>query len=226
MKAHISHLFIAVFQTSLLLMTDNAQLAARLDELTAFVEKQSKIIARTGQQLIELQVRDVKTKFHSLDNAPQIDTSDFITNEDVIQLVAELQGQLDSLEERTIRRNINALVGSDGVLAPLSNKDGEYTELFPATVAELKALNKFEVVQLAEFFELVAVEDDNKELQSFLASENADESQKHLDSATAAPRAENLEDRVAAFSEEQLDAVFDLVARYIGARARRGKNAW
>lgn len=207
-------------------MTDNALLAARLDELTAFVEKQSKIIASTGQRLIELLVKDVKDKFHSTDRTPQIDTSDFITNEDVIQLVGELQGQLDSLEERTIRRNINSLLEGDGVLAPLSNKDGEYTDLFPATVAELKALNKFEVVQLAEFFELVAVEDDNKELQSFLASENADESQKHLESATAAPPAQNLEDRVAAYSEEQIDAVFDLVARYIGARARRGKGAW
>lgn len=150
-----------------------ADLQKQIDDLRAIVDKQGKLLATTGQQMLALQVNDVKTRMKLIDDvlalirgaapaagAPssELDLSDYVTNEDLIQMVGELQGQLDGIEDRAIRRLANS--HSDTIL-PLSNREGdEPTEEllgfpFPATVAEFAALPKIDVIQLAIFYEII-----------------------------------------------------------------------
>lgn len=206
------------------------ELNEKFQELTAFVEKQSKLIGQTGKQLIEFQINDVKNKMSKSDGqsqGPPVDTSDFVTNEDIIQLVGELQSQLDFLEERSIRRTFNVQLVNDGdILAPITNKDGELPEdLFPETLKAFKNLDKFQLVQLSEFYELIIPSQQQEDLEKFLQSEqiSSQDAEKLLHGKTDTG---SLEDRVKALSPEQLDEVFDELARYIGVKYRKGKGSW
>lgn len=213
------------------------QLHDQVQSLSKVVEMQSQLIAKTGKQLMDIQVKDVKSKMNadtekSSSKAVNVDMDDYATNEDIIQLVGELQGQLDMLEDRNIRRTINSHLSSDdksGLIAPIANKDGDEPpeDVFPVNIGELLNLSKYEIVQLCEFYELVIPMDQQEHLKDFLENNNdmVDmEGAKRLlevgaDNAT-------LKERVDAYSEKQIDELFDLLTRFIGVRARRGKTAW
>lgn len=213
------------------------QLHDQVQSLSKVVEMQSQLIAKTGKQLMDIQVTNVKSKMNadteqSNAKASNVDMDDYATNEDIIQLVGELQGQLDLLEERNIRRTINSHLSptaKDGVIAPIANKDGDEPpqDIFPATVGDFLALEKYDIVQLCEFYELVIPIDQQEHLKEFLESnsEMVDiEGAKKLlevgaDNAT-------LKERVDVYSEKQIDDLFDSLARFIGVRVRKNKSVW
>ena len=213
------------------------QLHDQVQSLSKVVEMQSQLIAKTGKQLMDIQVKDVKSKMNadtekSSSKAANVDMDDYATNEDIIQLVGELQGQLDMLEDRNIRRTINSHLSKEdksGLIAPIANKDGDEPsdEIFPKNIGELLELSKYDIVQLCEFYELVIPTDQQEYLKGFLEENNETvdvEGAKRLlevgaDNAT-------LKERVDAYSEKQIDELFDLFTRFIGVRVRRGESAW
>lgn len=213
------------------------QLHDKVQSLSKVVEMQSQLIAKTGKQLMDIQVKDVKNKMNvdtekSSSKTGNVDMDDYATNEDIIQLVGELQGQLDMLEDRNIRRTINSHLSSDdksGLIAPIANKDGDEPaeDVFPVNIGGLLKLSKYEIVQLCEFYELVIPMDQQEHLRDFLESNNEMvdmEGAKRLlevgaDNAT-------LKERVDAYSEKQIDELFNLLTRFIGVRTRRGESAW
>ncbi len=92
------------------------QLSLEVNRLREVVNKQTTLLGSTGQKVMELSIRSQRNDIASLnlgDNnngspakslrnpAPSyqqpIDTSDFMTSEDIVQLVGELQGQLDQM---------------------------------------------------------------------------------------------------------------------------------
>ncbi|KAG7195203.1 uncharacterized protein KQ657_003729 [Scheffersomyces spartinae] len=172
------------------------QLNEQVQALTHLCQKQSKIIASTGQQLLELQ----KQRLKEIDTTPdlsKIDFDDFVTNDDLVGLVAELQGQLEQLDERLIRRTFNS--SSKTIIAPLINQDGELPEklLFPATISELESIEKFALVLLAEFYDLTLIDE-------------------------TIP----FDKRVEAVTDEKEIDLFNLLAQYLGLGVRRGSPEW
>lgn len=172
------------------------QLNEQVQALTQLCQKQSKIIASTGAQLLQLQKQRIKDE----DNQPdlsKIDFDDFVTNEDLVGLVAELQVQLEQLDERLVRRTFNSR--SETIIAPLINQDGDLPGklLFPATVSDMKSIKKFELVLLAEFYDLMVIDE-------------------------SLP----FDKRVEAVSEEKEADLFNLLAQYLGLTLRRGSPEW
>ncbi|RLV90718.1 Uncharacterized protein MRP8 [Spathaspora sp. JA1] len=135
------------------------QLNEKVSDLALLIERQSKLIAETGEQLLQLQVKDVKTRMSALDAQPQqnIDLTDYINNDDIVQLVTELQTQLDNLEDRTIRRCHNSsIIESKELLAPLTNRDGDLPDFeLPNTLQEFQNLEKIDIIRLAVFYEII-----------------------------------------------------------------------
>lgn len=189
----------------------------RINGLTKLVEKQSALISKTGQQLIELQVKNVKTGINNMDKPSSnnsnsnIDLSDYVTNEDIVQLVGELQAQLDSLEDRSINRAMNSgCKQDDDKIASITNKDGEtIDELFPKTVKQFKDLSKEALIQLAEFYELIVP--DSANVEEFLNDNN---------SKTIEQAHNNFKSTVGAhmdkFSPEEIEEIKKQFARFIG----------
>lgn len=141
----------------------------QINDLRAQVVKQRDIIAKTAQQLLSLQVKDTKKQMDSIPDpfsglsgktrtTPAIDTSDFATNEDLVQLVGELQGQLNLLEQKSILRTVNSHQHKDSdVLLALPNLDGDMpaSEVFPHSVTEFANLGDDQIVQLCKFYQLL-----------------------------------------------------------------------
>lgn len=212
------------------------QLNDKVSELSIIVEKQSKIIGSTGQQLLDLQIKNVKSGMNDIDlkstSQPAIDTSDFITNEDIIQLVGELQGQLDFLEERGIRRNFNSRLSEttpSKIIAPISNKDGEFPneEIWPTRVEDLLKIDKFDLVLLCEFYELVIPVSQQEDLKDFLKNDDIDPNQVEKLLASASNVGEQgLKERVDSYDDGQIDDLFDQLTRYLGIPIRRNKYTW
>lgn len=146
-----------------------------------------------------------------------IDTNDQpLTSEDIVELVTELQGQLDLLDERSIRRTANAFVNdSTDVIAPLPGRDGELPQSdedtpFPQTLGDFKSLDENQVEYWLRWYELLPP--DEKELSSILARAGTT-----LDKmGMKTPQPVNIES----------DAHFDCLARFLGLRIRRVKGAW
>lgn len=189
-------------------MSEVQDLSKRVDALTAYVEKQAKMIGKTGEQLVAMQVKNVKELMAG--GGSKIDMEDYITNDDIVQLVGELQGQLDALEERTTRRMFNchlSVENDDGLIAPITNQDGETPlELLPKTVGEFKSLDKKSIVQLCHFYEVI------KEVlpENFQpGNENNGETEEAF-----WKRMENL-------SAKEVDEYHDELARYLGLRVRK-----
>lgn len=203
-------------------------LAAKVAELTALVNKQSQALAQTGKQVLELQMKDIKTKMATTDSKPdKIDTEDFVTNEDIVQLVGELQGQLDHMEDRNIKRVCNSAVTADSepstALAPLSTRDGEPAPpFFPATVGDLLRLQPVELVQLCDYYELIEPNEPSEDLSELLKGESLllQDAQKLF-----APQKQDIlaHERVQHLSAEEVHELFDEFARFIGVRIRRGR---
>ncbi|CAN3376990.1 hypothetical protein DIURU_001995 [Diutina rugosa] len=209
----------------------------RIDQLEKLVEKQGALLAKTGQQLVQLQVSDVKARMKSIDDVqrqlnPQdkskgvddLDLTDYVTNEDLIQMVGELQGQLDGIEDRSIRRVYNST--TKGSIAPLSNRDGEQpTEdllgfKFPATVAEFEKLPKIDIIQLALFYEVLVPDTRLESLAQAAKSDDPEAVKKALEEKTSASALSKIHDSI---SDADLKAAFDDVARYLGLPVRKGE---
>ncbi|ODV77005.1 uncharacterized protein CANTADRAFT_8173 [Suhomyces tanzawaensis NRRL Y-17324] len=204
----------------------NEELLAKIEALSAVVEKQSKLIAQTGKQLIENQIKDVKLKMLA-ESGPKVDLDDYVTNDDIVQLVGELQAQLDALEERSIRRlfNVQLKQGDERPVAPLTNKDGEepVAEIkFPATYDEFASLGKRSVVELATFYEIILP--NQPEIDALVASEGVDvqQAQAALLAEVAFPLDQAVVD---SFSEGQIVEVHEELARYLGLTWRK-TNTW
>lgn len=195
------------------------QLNEKVDSLTKVVEKQSALISKTGQQLIEIQVKNVKNKMSQMDTK-QPDLSDYVLNEDIVQLVGELQSQLDSLEDRTIARIFNSKLGAkEGKIAPLSNKDGELPtfDFYPQNIDDFTKLKAEEILSLCEFYELIVPNDES--LQQFLNDEKLqtlEEASNLIDNKT---KPEDL-------SDDEIKDLHDELARYLGLVYRNNKDAW
>ncbi|GME80795.1 unnamed protein product [Ambrosiozyma monospora] len=144
-------------------MSTVEELQKEVTQLKELVKKQSTLLAKTGEQLLEIQVRQTSTELKALDPhklkgsskikddtttshplsagsiGSDIDTSEFATNQDLVQLVGELQGQLIILEQRSIDRTANSfLTSSEDEITPLTNADGDPPNqfLFPKTLKE------------------------------------------------------------------------------------------
>lgn len=195
------------------------QLNDKITNLTGIVEKQSALIGKTGQQLVEMQIKGVKKGISDMDNKSQpakaddIDLSDYVTNDDIVQLVGELQGQLDGLEDRVTNRILNSKLVSDkedGKICPLTNKDGELppSDIFPKTVKEFKLLSKENISSLAEFYELVVVNESG--LTKVLEESNV----KSVEEANALLEKENK--NRSSYTEEDIKVLYQDLSRYLG----------
>lgn len=214
------------------------QLQQQIQSLSSIVEKQSQLIGKTGQQLMEIQLKDVKSKMHADDKkgstgpGANVDMDDYATNEDIVQLVEELQGQLDLLEDRNIKRTFNSHLSRDNkaaVISPVFNRDGDEPpqDSYPKTISDFLNLTKFDIVHLCEFYELVIPADQQAQLNEFLEknSEVVDMEDTKKLLATGVDNT-NLEERVKAYSEQQIDELADELARFIGLRIRRNEANW
>lgn len=202
------------------------ELQDKIADLSLVVKKQSELLAKTGQQVLSLQVDKTKQSFNStapsasskLRNLPPtIDTSDFATNEDIIQLAGELQGQLELIEERSIRRLINSKKEPKEILAPLPNSDGEEPPLehFPKNIDDFINISKKSLLILAKFYDLLqpTTEEiskyeqfvENNEIQPVTDVTDIDESQ---------------------YSEVETNDCFDQLARFLGLTVRRNTDVW
>lgn len=195
---------------------------AKINELSELVQKQSLLIAASGKQLMELQVKDVKSRMAAMDTKPaNIDTDDFVTNDDIVQLVTELQGQLDFLEDRTIKRIFNSHVlplDPAAPLAPLGNRDGDAApSVFPKTMGDFDKITGSELVELCEFYDLIVTEASDEMKQLVESDTLTPEDAAKLFGASSQEPQDALQ-----FTKEQIDELFDELARYIGVRARRG----
>ncbi|CDK30052.1 unnamed protein product [Kuraishia capsulata CBS 1993] len=207
------------------------KLAEQVTNLAGLVSRQGKVLSKTGEQVLEMQIKGTKAEVDAIEVPtlrgerskqvqPTVDTTDFVTNEDIVQLVGELQGQLDILEQRTIRRTVNSgLVAQDAIVAPQLNMDGLEPSpgTFPKTLGGFNALTDADLVDLCTFYDLLPPnEEQEQRMNEFMSGE---------------AETPNLEDlRIGAkpedYDQKELDSLFDELARYIGVRSRRTEGAW
>ncbi|ODQ80905.1 hypothetical protein BABINDRAFT_59306 [Babjeviella inositovora NRRL Y-12698] len=209
-------------------------LATKVAFLESLVKRQSELLSQTGQQVLALTVKQTKGQIEDLQPpaipgvvVPNIDTSDFVVNDDIVQLVSELQGQLDNLETRSIRRGVNILKSDDdAVLAPMLNNDGVEPpkELWPATLGVFKTFDKNHILELSAFYDLLPpLKAEQDRMQAFMEGDLSGLSEQELanglENLNVEPSAED-------YNEEEVDTFFDDLARYIGVTARRTPAAW
>ncbi|KAH3673401.1 hypothetical protein WICPIJ_009789 [Wickerhamomyces pijperi] len=215
-------------------MSDIKNLETRIAQLEELVTRQSNIITKTGEQLLSLQVAQTSAKLaafnpNSLTGGEVKKTSkfqptagpedeDYATNEDLVQLVGELQGQFDLLEERSIRRLINSTKTSGSNLAPLSNPNGEEPplDLYPKDIEALKNIDDLSLIKLAKFYELLPpTQEERAKFEEYLEGKT-----------TENPEFQEHEVKVEDYSKEDLIEAFDNLARFLGVSLRRGEDAW
>lgn len=208
------------------------QLEEKVNSLSLLVERQAKLLAETGQQLVSLQVKDVKLRMSDLDakkatGITHEDLEDFVTNEDIVQLVGELQGQLDAIEDRNIRRVFNSQLSEDGVISPVGNKNGELPEgvEFPKTLKDFTNIDNKSLIQLGVFYEYIVANEQIKDLSEFTQDESNDieKTKEVLLNQSGSAHIENVDIEL---SEEDSNALFDDVSRYLGLKVRRNKDQW
>lgn len=209
------------------------KLKSQVEDLQELVKKQNLLISKTGQSVLELQVAKQRADVEDLDSKfvaaksgkSHIDTTDLATNDDLVQLVGELQGQLDSMEERSIRRLVNSTkTEKKEYLAPLPNADGEIPTVsdgfFPRSLEDFETLSNVNLFKLAKFYELLPPSlKEQEKFEDFLEGkvENF-----HINDATD----EEIEAELKNYSEDQLTDIFNDVARYLGVRTRKGTDIW
>ncbi|KAI0463430.1 hypothetical protein LJB42_003457 [Komagataella kurtzmanii] len=197
-------------------MSELQQLKDQLKTLQEDVSKQKKVLQKTTQQLLEYQVEDTRRKLQELPTPnAEIDLSDYTTNDDIIQLVGELQGQLDIVEERAIRRTANSTItlDSERKLAPLRNNDGEELLDFPTTLKQFSEIDDDLLIELLRFYDLLP-----------LTSAEKNQYQEFIDGSVDVPTLQ-VDVSSSDFSKKELDELFDTLARYIGVTFRRG-DSW
>lgn len=212
------------------------ELNEKVNNLSLLVERQAKMIAETGQQLVSLQVKDVKTRMadldmntkHSNSGVSHEDLQDYVTHEDIVELVGELQGQLDSIEERNIRRVFNSqLSQQDGIIAPLTNKNGELpTDInFPKTLQDFINIDPKVLLQLGIFYEYVFAKDQIENFNNF-ANDDSNDVEKTKQALLDQSSSAHVNDSDISLTEEELNLLFDDVSRYLGLKVRKDPNAW
>ncbi|KAM3160696.1 MRP8-like protein [Lachancea thermotolerans] len=213
-----------------------AKLKSQVEELQQLVKKQNLLISKTGQSVLELQLAKQKTDVEEFDSkfagaksgkhaASHGDNTDYATNEDLVQLVGELQGQLDSIEERSIRRLVNSTKSEKkDYLAPLPNADGEIPSatdsIFPESLEDFENITNVKLFKLAKYYELLPPS--LKEQEKFEDYLEGKLDNFHINDMTD----EDVEKELKNFSEDQLVEAFNDVARYLGVKSRRGTDIW
>lgn len=135
-------------------------LQEQVDQLTKLVEKQNKIILSTGEKLMQMQVEQQKTKHRALESSRNTSVEeeyDYVTNEDIVQLVGELQGQLLALDYKSFARVANSNKGENEPLEIVPNHDGEFPseKIYPLNKIEFKTFSDTKVFVLAKYYELI-----------------------------------------------------------------------
>ncbi|AQZ12979.1 MRP8 (YKL142W) [Zygosaccharomyces parabailii] len=203
-------------------------------DLQRLVKKQSLIISKTGQNVLEMQISKQRSDVGSIGpkapeskhNVAQMEASEVATNEDLVQLVGELQGQLDTIEERNVRRLVNATkTQPDDILAPLPNADSEIPEsgekgVFAVTLREFEELSDVALFKLAKFYELLPPSlKEQEKFEDFMEGKVEDF---HISEMPD----EEVQRELKNYSSGQLDDIFNDLARYLGLRSRRGTATW
>ncbi|CAN6650233.1 hypothetical protein TRVA0_024S01068 [Trichomonascus vanleenenianus] len=220
-------------------------LKQQVDNLADLVKKNAQAIVDTGSHVLGLQVDRERKSLGSLrisgstppsrikdDESDDEDNGRIghgedgaLTNDDVVDLVTELQDQLDILDQRSVRRTANAFVSAESdAIAPLPGRDGvvpgegDEEEKFPTTLKDFKALGNDSVQFWLRYYELLPP--DEAELQDILkrAGTNYEELGLDKDKQGAAAAAQP--------TEEEIDASYDTLARFLGLRDRRTLGAW
>ena len=142
-------------------------LQSQIDQLTKLVEKQNKIILSTGEKLMQLQLQQQKDKHKELESgqiSKSSDDNEYVTNEDIVQLVGELQGQLLTLDYKSFSRVANSSKGYNEPLEIVPNHDGEYPNesIYPTSKLDFKNFDALKVYILAQFYELIPPVDDEE----------------------------------------------------------------
>lgn len=206
-------------------------LKQQVAELQELVKRQTLIISKTGQNVLELQVSKQRSDVDSFgkpsgkSNIAQLETADYATNEDLVQLVGELQGQLETIEERSIRRLVNSgKTDAKDLLAPLPNADAEIpvvdTGLFPRSLGEFEHISDVALFKLAKFYELLPPSlKEQEQFENFLEGKVEEFHISEL-------KDEEVKKELEKYSSDQLEDVFNDVARYLGLRVRRGTATW
>lgn len=213
-------------------MTDNknvkpTSLQEQIDQLGHQVAKQRKILASTAQQLLSLQLKQNREKLASIPNpesiaasaehkAPgsseSIDTSEFATNQDLVQLVGELQGQLTMLDERSKNRVANSLLEEDGEkILPIPNVDGKHApeNIYPATIADYKKLSPDQLIQICSFYELLPeTAEEDARMKAFMAGK--------IKSPNVPP--EEFKLKASDYSKKIIDGLYESFRIFIGLR--------
>lgn len=206
-------------------------LKQQVSELQELVKRQSLIISKTGQNVLELQVARQKSDVDSFGKGPvaksvgQLESADYATNEDLVQLVGELQGQLETIEERSIRRLVNSTKSEPkDLLSPLPNADAEIPVVgegfFPRSLQEFEKITNTVLYKLAKFYELLPPS--LKEQEQFEDYLEGKVEEFHISEI----KDEEVEKELKKYSSDQLDDIFNDVARYLGLKTRRGTSTW
>jgi hypothetical protein len=220
-------------------------LRAEIVKLAEQVKKNSAAIANTGRHVLSLQIEkeraslqhlDLKTEHDesSEDEAGQVKSGDIMNAEDIVQLVTELQGQLDILDEKSVRRNANAFALDDNHhIAPLPGRDGNVPlttkeslsdeaendnipKGFPNTLGEFKKQSESQVQKWLLWYELLPP--DEAELQDILNAAGTSLGQLGIEKSA--------EVKALSSSQQELNANYDTLARFLGLRTRRSKGVW
>ncbi|GMM56796.1 Mrp8 protein [Maudiozyma humilis] len=209
-------------------MTELQSLKKRLDALEILVRKQNVLIGKTGQGMLAMQLDKQKSDLSHMPGSvadPAAGSAHAATDEDLVQLVAELQGELNNIEERSIRRMANAGKSSaKEAIAPMLNADGDVPlqtdEWFPKTVGDFESIPTNNLFRLAKFYERMPLSGKEQEkYEQYL--DGKIESMKVTDSTD-----EDIAAEMKNYSPDQIDDIFNDVARYLGLPARRGVHEW
>lgn len=204
-----------------------SQLQQQVSQLTSLVEKQNKLILSTGERLMALEVKQQKKNISKLNGSSKTnddsssdedDDDDYARNEDLIQLVGELQGQLLNLDYKSVNRVNNSSVKDADPLALILNADGEEPPQdvdYPKTKSELSTFTDIQIFKLALFYELVppivlheSDESLDKKLKELSVDENQEDSlQRHMN--------------VLLTSQKDKNELFNNVAAYLGVTTRK-----
>ncbi|SMN22232.1 similar to Saccharomyces cerevisiae YKL142W MRP8 Protein of unknown function [Maudiozyma saulgeensis] len=206
---------------------ETQDLQKRIEALETLVKKQNVLIGKTGKGMLEMQIEKQKSDLSKYSGSKKggLDSGDVATNEDLVQLVAELQGELNNIEERSIRRMANSGKSkSTDSIAPLLNADGDVPTVkdswFPGTVGEFEKLSDIELFRLAKFYERVPLSGkEHEKYEQYL--EGKLETMKITDTND-----EDLATQIKNYSPDQIDDIFNDVSRYLGLPTRRGVYEW
>lgn len=183
-------------------------LQEQLDDVKAQLAKQGTIVAKTAQQLLSMQVSSTKKQLDAIPPPPVVDSTDYATNEDLVQLVGELQGQLNLLEQKSILRTVNSHQKNDtDIVLPLPNLDGDMPDsvIFPHAIIDFKALSDDTVLNLCKFYQLLPVTlEERAAMQAF------------VEGKTATPHVAEFDPAADEYPPETIDELYTQLVRFIG----------